>query len=178
MFSRNSTELRHDFSSSYRFGSSISVLDLVHLGSGLSLRNFVRLSSTCSALSLARFGSSPSTTQSTPAAETDGGKAHGGEMSYILVCELRGGRGNGRFACLRSFEVANPRLYWTSWSTCRAHCVGASVLDFVHLGSSLSVRAFARLGSSLAFHGAARFGDELLGGYLSVPTASPGSVVF
>ena len=74
---------------------------------------------------------------------------------------------------MRSFEAANPRLYWTSRATCRAHSVGASVLDFVHLGSSLSVRNFARLGSSLAFYGAARFGSTL-----SVPTASPGSVVF
>merc|ERR1719253_776374 len=34
-----------------------------------------------------------------------------------------------------------------------------SVLDFVHLGSSLSLRSFARVGSSLSVHGFARFGS-------------------
>ena len=37
----------------------------------------------------------------------------------------------------------------------------AEVLDFVHVGSSLSLRSFASLGSSLTVCGLARFGSSL-----------------
>ena len=42
----------------------------------------------------------------------------------------------------------------------RRHAHG-EVLDFVHVGSSLSLRHFARLGSSLTVCGLARFGSSL-----------------
>ena len=37
----------------------------------------------------------------------------------------------------------------------------AEVLDFVHLGSSLSLRNYARLGSAVALLGMGRFGSVL-----------------
>ena len=37
----------------------MSVLDLVHLGSSLSLRTFARLASACSVFGMGRFSSSP-----------------------------------------------------------------------------------------------------------------------
>jgi hypothetical protein len=52
-----------------------------------------------------------------------------------------------------------------------------SVLDFLHLGSSLSLRAFARLGSSVSLFGAGqlRFGDSKIQYSSSLPTASGGT---
>ena len=35
------------------------------------------------------------------------------------------------------------------------------MMDFLHMGSSLSLRAFARHGSAMALQGAARFGSAL-----------------
>ena len=43
-----------------------------------------------------------------------------------------------------------------------ARCAsGLSVLDFLHLGSSLSLRSFGRCGSALAAFGLVRFGSSL-----------------
>ena len=47
------------------------------------------------------------------------------------------------------------------------------VLDFTHLGSSLSLRSFARLGSSIAVHGLARFGSVFSFSMLDFVLPSP-----
>ena len=56
--SGNQIELLQEFSFN-RFGSTMSVLDLVHLGSSCSLRTFARLASACSVFGMGRFSSSP-----------------------------------------------------------------------------------------------------------------------
>jgi len=115
-----------------RFGSSMSVLDFLHLGSSLSLRSFTRAGSAVSVRGLSRFGSS---------------------MSVLDFLHLGSSLSLRSFARVGSSLSVRGGVLSLSVRGLSRFGSSMSVLDFLHLGSSLSLRSFARVGSSISVYG-------------------------
>jgi hypothetical protein len=128
-----------------RLGSSLSVVDFVHLGSSVSLRSFARLGSAVSVMGFSHVGASLSL------------------RSFARVGSALSVFGVARFGSLFSLSVMDYVHLGASVSLRSLARVGAavSVFDFANIGSSMSLRSYARLGSAFSLFGMARLGASV-----------------
>jgi hypothetical protein len=123
----------------------VSVLNLAHFGSSVSIRSFVRLGSAISALDYVSCGSALSLRSYVRL-----GSSFSVSGSFVARAEMK-------------ISVLNNAQFGSSLSMRSFARIGSSVsiLHFMQLGSSLSMRSVARLGSAVSIVEFAHFGSAM-----------------